>query len=1121
MANVGRISGPLLKANLERKGIDLAFETDLLYLDVQCRSVGIGKKVICSPTTAELEVVDSGIKTTDLISDQDVTVDELTFDNAGIISSTANSAIVFESPLGVSVPRLINDNLEFDLNNINATTANTSIDITATGRTNFGADTRVTGNVFINGNALYYTATIEEALTQEEVGNLIADLRPAENNAGSVGNVDFKWDESYFSSVESLNIVLPLLGFDTVPVTHPGNIFYVSSTGIDTNFGTVLTSPFRTIRKALSVATAGTTVVITTGEYLEEFPLTVPAGVTITGQSIRAVTIKPTEATVTNDAFLLNGETTIEDLTVSGFRFDAVNNTGYAFRFANDITVTTKSPYIRNVSVITKGSNVTLTDPLSYDTHDAGRGAYIDGSVANATSIQASMLFYGVTFITPGVDAIVMTNGVRVEAIDCFTYFANRGFYATQGLIGFTSSNGAVPGTIEVGPAPTGVSLTSDSVTLSKTFYSQSLVDSLVGQTAVIDIYPNPPLIYTVVSIETEPLSPTEWRMTVDTTFNLAGQLKPISFYPDAGAIQIITNDIWDTTGNSIGEKWVAWFKTNLPVNFNTTVGPNWTINVAGTIYIVDYVIEDPVNTNMWRIYVTTSLVAGVGIPIFSSPGIGTITRFGAEIRSISCANVYGKYGVVGNGSDVIAYLIGHNFAYIGTGKDSSNDGSLRVQANEVVESNNAKILFNSTDQGGDFRVGNDFLVNFKTGATSFTGETFDLSGISTLTITSEAGVTVVASYKIDSNNFRFSGSTIETITGNINFESASGLFLLDNNVNVGKNLSVTGNVDFKGTITLGNQTSDTVSFAMKLNQDIVPDTNNLYSLGSVARKWNQAYINAVNLPNLTIDNNTITALSGNLNFVGNGTAGVNVDQLRFTNNILSTNTNVNLKLKPSSSNVVYIDSIESLRLPSGTASDRPFMNAGEIRYDTASNVFSAQSTFRTTLGGVYSTNRNTRVVTDSNNKITFIVNNSESAAITTNSVQTIGLLVNKIRANTNTIFTVGSDDLLLTASGSGSVFFNNIKFDGDNIINTTNNGVLLPAGTSYVKLAAITAMTIPVHELEAPVSMQIGTLRYNPSLEIVQVWDGDSFDNIGGVGGNATEDDIEQLTNLWTLILG
>ena len=38
---VGRISGPLLKSNLLRNGIDLAFETDLLYLDVNKQRIGI------------------------------------------------------------------------------------------------------------------------------------------------------------------------------------------------------------------------------------------------------------------------------------------------------------------------------------------------------------------------------------------------------------------------------------------------------------------------------------------------------------------------------------------------------------------------------------------------------------------------------------------------------------------------------------------------------------------------------------------------------------------------------------------------------------------------------------------------------------------------------------------------------------------------------------------------------------------------------------------------------------------------------------------------------------------------------------------------------------------------
>ena len=39
--SIGRISGPMLKANLERQGVDLSVETDLLYIDVNNSRIGI------------------------------------------------------------------------------------------------------------------------------------------------------------------------------------------------------------------------------------------------------------------------------------------------------------------------------------------------------------------------------------------------------------------------------------------------------------------------------------------------------------------------------------------------------------------------------------------------------------------------------------------------------------------------------------------------------------------------------------------------------------------------------------------------------------------------------------------------------------------------------------------------------------------------------------------------------------------------------------------------------------------------------------------------------------------------------------------------------------------------
>lgn len=64
MSQIGRIGGQVLTDNLLRAGVDLAFETDLLYLDVTNRRIGIRD----SSPTYDLDV-NSSIRTTDLTVD--------------------------------------------------------------------------------------------------------------------------------------------------------------------------------------------------------------------------------------------------------------------------------------------------------------------------------------------------------------------------------------------------------------------------------------------------------------------------------------------------------------------------------------------------------------------------------------------------------------------------------------------------------------------------------------------------------------------------------------------------------------------------------------------------------------------------------------------------------------------------------------------------------------------------------------------------------------------------------------------------------------------------------------------------------------------------------------------
>ena len=153
---------------------------------------------------------------------------------------------------------------------------------------------------------------------------------------------------------------------------------------------------------------------IAPGEYQEVFPITVPDGVTLRGTNLRSTSIKPTNATQSNNAIVLSGDCHVSDLTLKDFLYNSSGDTGYGFVIGSSIDSTT-SPYVERVTVTTKGSVVSGSDPYGYDQGDAGRGAKLDGANIASASRHASVLFNECTFITPGSVGLYMTNGIRVE----------------------------------------------------------------------------------------------------------------------------------------------------------------------------------------------------------------------------------------------------------------------------------------------------------------------------------------------------------------------------------------------------------------------------------------------------------------------------------------------------------------------------------------------------------------------------------------------------------------------------------------------------------------------------------------------------------------------------------
>lgn len=592
------------------------------------------------------------------------------------------------------------------------------------------------------------TTTAIAGLTQLDVDNLRFDGATISAQDAVATDVNITLTPKGDGSVIANGI--DLLKADT-------NIFFVSQTaGSNSNDGRRVNSAFLTVKYALSQASAGDMIYIMPGEYEEEFPLTVPAGVTVKGSGLRATAIKPTSATNDKDAFLLNGQTTVEDLTVRDMFYDAINNTGYAFRFASNTLVSERSPYVQRVTVLNKGSGASASDPYGFDTADAGRGVLLDGSSVSRSSLEVAMLFNECTFIVPNSRALVMTNGARTEWLNCFTYFADL---AIEGVVGSTGWGG-------------------DGKTLI-TFSGVSGSGFTVGETVRITNADNSTIDLLVEAVDGS-------KITVD---GKVDSLEGINFTP-----QSIVGQSSGTTATSI-------------VRYDRS-------------------------------------------------------QFAAEMRSISSANVYGNQGAKADGDDVVLQLMAHNFAYIGTGADLSNDKSAVVQANEVIQINGGKVYYNSVDQVGNFRVGDLFNVNFETGAVSFQAPSFDVTSLTGITFTDGTNVTVVNPSQISTGNLVFGGNTISSSAGGITLDPTG-----TNTITLNSPTTVTG------TLTIGD-------YALPLTdgssgQALITDGNGTISFQTIST-----------ILNVTADSGTqdsVSLITDVLNFAG----GEGIDTL-VTNNTIT-----------------------------------------------------------------------------------------------------------------------------------------------------------------------------------------------------------------------------------------
>jgi hypothetical protein len=84
--------------------------------------------------------------------------------------------------------------------------------------------------------------------------------------------------------------------------------------------------------------------------------------------------------------------------------------------------------------------------------------------------------------------------------------------------------------------------------------------------------------------------------------------------------------------------------------------------------------------------------------------------------------------------------MTGHDFLYIGTGGVTATnypnvDPTKAVQANQTLSTGGGRVFFTSTDQDGNFNVGNLFGVQQSTGTATLNASAFNLAGLQSLTL--------------------------------------------------------------------------------------------------------------------------------------------------------------------------------------------------------------------------------------------------------------------------------------------------------------------------------------------------------------------------------------------------
>jgi len=212
---------------------------------------------------------------------------------------------------------------------------------------------------------------------------------------------------------------------------------WVDPAGDDAADGDLPTAPLQTIGAAVAKSEPGDIIRVRSGTYTETLPLILPRDVSVFGDGLRNVEVRPTAATETNNIWLVDSGAYLWGMT---FARHQAGSFAVAFNAAADNTALgatslgafiSKSPYIQNCSSYTAAQDAGIAGSTSVGA--TGGGMEVDGAKCALNSPIKSMVVDSYTQVNLNGPGCTVKNDAYAQLVSFFGTFCSEHVRAESG----------------------------------------------------------------------------------------------------------------------------------------------------------------------------------------------------------------------------------------------------------------------------------------------------------------------------------------------------------------------------------------------------------------------------------------------------------------------------------------------------------------------------------------------------------------------------------------------------------------------------------------------------------------------------------------------------------------